>query len=186
MQVVGWLLVVAGVLVAAAMHSGMQPPFRTVEAALAAVALGTIIAVPGILALLSRYGRPALRLPAAIVLVPLSMLSFAGVLLPLLIPAIYLVVSFAHSDAGSAARTFITTSAVVFLLIGAVAALLVHQDPRSYHSETSGYGTSDIITYAEAALSLALSGGSVLAGWRLASRASTPERRRGGIWQKIG
>ena len=68
----------------------------------------------------------------------------------------------------SLARTMVTLTTVVVLLLTAVAALLVHPDPRSYTTPGGGGSTSDVITYAEALVSLALTGGAIAAGWYLA------------------
>ena len=77
--------------------------------------------------------RPVLLLPAAIILVPLSFLSFAGVLLPLLIPAGMLFAAYGRRSVYhplGARRSGLVALSVVALLIAAVISLFVHQDPR--------------------------------------------------------
>jgi len=66
-QVTGWLLVLAGAGLALLPWFGTAEALRGAEALAAAVALGLLVATPGLLALVgARTGRPALLLPAAI------------------------------------------------------------------------------------------------------------------------
>ncbi len=170
--VVAALLVLAGLGIAALRFVGGSPPEHRPYDLLGALALGAVVAAPGVLALLARHDRPALLLPAAVVLVPLSFLSFALVTLPLLIPAVMLFVDYSrrsrHHPVGWLQPTA-TTLVVLALLVAAVLALLVHQDPREYRTATAGYGTSDIITAAEALISLGLTATALAVGWVLAA-----------------
>lgn len=173
------LLVMAGVGLAAIRFLGASPVENGVEGALGSLALGAPVMATGVLALLAARGRSVLLLPAAIVLVPLSFLSFALVTLPLLIPAVMLFAAHrrrARLEAISTGRAALTLCVVALLLIAAVAALLVHQDPRDYTTPTESGSTSDVITAVEAAISLALTAGGMAAGWRL----SAPRVRAGG------
>lgn len=170
--VVAVLLVLAGVGIAALRFFGGSPPEHRLYDLLGALALGAIVAAPGVLALLARHDRPALLLPAAVVLVPLSFLSFALVTLPLLIPAVMLFVDYARRKRVHPIgwlRATAVTVLVLAMLLAALLALFVHQDPREYTTATAGYGTSDVITAAEALLSLALVGGALGVGWTLAA-----------------
>ena len=129
-------------------------------------------------------------MPAAIVLTPLAMLSLTGVLLPLMIPAVLLWIAFGTRYDGlpcGVARGLLAVGAVVALLVGAVVVLFVHRDPRTYgdcvvtvtgEGSASGYcsagahgggSTSDVVTSAEALLSLGLVAAALLAGWFLAA-----------------
>lgn len=165
------LVVAAGLALAAFRFVGGVPPERGVEGALGSLALGVTIAVPGVLAILAAHDRPVLLLPAAITLVPLSFLSFAGVTLPLLIPAVMLFVAYgrrSHDHAPAIGTAAGTISAVFVLLAAAVAVLFLHDDPRTYSTATSSGSTSDVITYAESVPSLALSVAAIGAGWLLA------------------
>ena len=86
------------------------------------IALAAVIAAPGVLVLLALHDRPALLLPAGVILVPLSFLSFAGVLLPLLVVAVVLFVAYGRRSAGRRRpqwRTTLTTVVVVALLVAA-------------------------------------------------------------------
>ena len=56
----------------------------------------------------------------------------------------------------------------VDLLVAAVAALLVHDDPRTYTTPTGGGSTSDVVTITESLISLALAAAAVGSGWLLA------------------
>ncbi len=128
----------------------------------------------GALALLAIRERAVLLLPAAVVLVPMSFLSFSLVTLPLLAPALMLSIGYrrrSHGESTWGARAALTLWLVVLLLIAAVAALLVHQDPREYSTPTGSGGTSDIITMVEALISLGLTSTSVAAGWLLSAPA---------------
>ena len=135
---IGSCIVAAGLAIVVVRYLGRSPAETGVEAWMGPVALGAVIAAPGVLAILSLSDRPALLLPAATVLIPVSFLSFAGVLLPLLVLAgcprrLRPPVGAAtgpqpshRSDAGLGA----------VLLVAAGAPLLVHQDraptpPRS-------------------------------------------------------
>jgi hypothetical protein len=174
---VATLLIVAGLGIAALRFFGGSPPEHRWYDLIGAVALGAIVAAPGVLALLARHDRPALLLPAAVVLVPLSFLSFALVTLPLLIPAVLLFVDYARRSQTrpiGGLRATALTILVLGLLVAALLALLVHQDPREYTTATAGYGTSDVITAAEALLSLALVGSSLVVGWTLAAPRRHP------------
>lgn len=169
----GILVVLAGLALAGFRFIGGIPPEQgdSVEGALGSIALGATIAVPGVLAILALRDRPVLLLPAGIALVPLSFLSFAGLTLPLLIPAVMLVIAYGRRSSGHPPPkgTAAGTVAAVFLMLAAsVAVLFLHEDPRSYSTATGGGSTSDVITYAESLPSIALSVGAAVAGWFLA------------------
>lgn len=65
---------------------------------------------------------------------------------------------------------------MVLLLIAAVAASLVHQDPREYSTPASSGGTSEIITTVEAliSLTLTLTTTSLAAGWFMSGHTGAP------------
>lgn len=174
----GGSLILAGVAFGLLRFFGEVPPGQDLEAAAGATAFGTVIAAPGVLALLATRGRPALLVPAALLLIPLSFLSFALVTLPLLVPAFLLLRAHQRSaPTGSTLRTAAVTSAVLTLLVAAVVALFTYEDPREHATASVSYATSDIVTYGEAVLSLALSGSAVLSGWVL-GRPGGPGARR--------
>lgn len=171
----GALVVAGGVALGVVRFFGEVPPGQNLEAAVGAVAFGAVIAAPGVLALLAPRGRPALLLPAACILVPLSFLSFALVTLPLLIPAMLLFGAYSRlAPVTSTVRALATTVVVVVLLVGALLALFARDDPREYVTYTTSYGVGDVITYSEAAVSVALTTTALLAGWWLAA----PRRHR--------
>jgi hypothetical protein len=170
---IGGLVIVAGAALAVVRFLGGTPTEQGLEGAMGALALGTVVAVPGMLALLGLADRPALLLPAATVLVPLSFLSFAGVTLPLLIPAVMLFVAYGRrssAQSGPPGRASLTTAFVLALLVAAVVALFFHQDPRSYSTANGGGSTSDVITALESLISLALAAAAIAGGWWLAAR----------------
>ncbi|MDQ6909823.1 MAG: hypothetical protein M3Z84_03410 [Actinomycetota bacterium] len=176
---VGGFVIVAGAALGAVRYFGGMPPERGLEGAAGALALGFAVAVPGIAALLSLDHRSALLLPAGMLLVPLSFLSFALVTLPLLIPAVMLFVAFGRRSATepvAPARAVLSTLSVVGLVILAVVMLFVHQDPRSYTTANGGGSTSDIITFGESVASLAFSLAALTSGWLLATGRGRPPR----------
>ena len=170
---VGALVVAAGGALGLLRFAGGGPFERGLEAAAGALALGAVLAVPGVLALLSLADRPALLLPAGILLVPLSFVSFAGVTLPLLIPAVMLLVAYGRRSSGHGAypgQAALCVVVVVVLVVAAFLVLFANDDPRQYSTRTGGGSTSDVITVAEASSSLALSGIAIAASWLLARR----------------
>lgn len=168
---IGGLLVAAGTGLATVRFVGGTPIEKGREGAMGAFALGTVVAVPGVLAVLGLRDRPALLLPAATVLVPLSVLSFAGVTLPLLVPAAMLFVAYGRRSSNRLAppgQAALATIFVLALLVAAVAALFVHPDPRTYSTADGSGSTSDVITMVESLSALALAA-AVVGGWWLAS-----------------
>lgn len=177
----GSLAILLGVVLAAVRAFGASPAESVAEQLAGGLVIGSVIAAPGVLALLALRDRPALLLPAAVMLVPMSFLSLAGVTLPLLIPAVMLAVAYGRRstvlerDGLRPGRPFLATFAVVVLLFAAVASLFVHQDPRSYSTPTGGGSTSDVVTVIEAAAALGLIALALAAGWFLATPRSTGE-----------
>jgi hypothetical protein len=178
-RAVAGCLVLAGVGLAVLRFSGGTPAEDGLEGAAGSFALGAVVMATGVLAALALRDRPVLLLPAAIVLVPLSFLSFAFVTAPLLAPAVLLCIGYARRSRRHPLPAWRVALAVVVVfasLIGAVAALVVHQDPREYVTATSAGSTSDVITGAEAAISMALTASGVAFGWVLGA----PDVRRRG------
>jgi len=203
-RITGGFVIAGGVTLAVVRFLGEVPPGRDLECATGAIAFGAVIAAPGVLALLALHDRPALLLPAAWLLVPLSFISFALVTLPLLIPAyllfrVYLRSAGPRSPPGSspasnwqrrlhwqprrlpvrsqlpvAMRTAATTAAVLTLLVAAGLSLFAQDDAREWTTASAIYSTSDVITYAEAMLSLALTASAVAAGWWLSRPVLSP------------
>ena len=176
-RAVAGFLVLAGLGLAAIRFVGASPAEDGFEGALGSLALGTPVVATGVLALLAIRERAVLLLPAAVVLVPMSFLSFALVTLPLLVPAVMLSIGYrrrSRAESMSGARAAVTLWVVVLFVIAAVGALLVHHDPREYTTPTGSGGTSDIITTVEALISLALTATSLAAGWFLSAPVSSP------------
>lgn len=137
-RITGGLVVAAGVAFGLVRFFGEAPPGQNLEAAAAAITFGSVIAALGTLALLAVHDRPALLLPAALLLVPLSFLAFALVTLPLLIPAYLLLRTCAQATReGSGWRVAATTSVVLVFLVAALVALFAHEDPREFATETA-------------------------------------------------
>jgi hypothetical protein len=181
------IMVIAGAEIGAVGALGIvrffagTPAERGAEGALAALALAAVLAAPGVLALMGRARRPSLLVVAGVLLMPLAFLSFAGVLLPLLIPAVLLLVAGVRrlgddAVAGTApsAPLWVTIWALVAVLGTAVVALFAHQDPRSWSSATAEGSTSDIITFGESLLSLWLVALALTLGWYLAVPRGAP------------
>ncbi len=177
---VGVLVIVAGCALGVLRLADASPGEPIGTGLIESFALGLVIAAPGMLALLARYDRPAMMLPAAVVLIPCSFLSFALVTLPLLVPAVMLFIGYhrrSRSHPIGWLRATTLTLAVLVLLIAALAALLSHQDPRSYSDGSTQTGISDVITAAEALASLSLIAAALGVGWVLAAH---PDSRGGG------
>ena len=173
-RVTGALIIVAGAALALVRFFGEVQHGRTLETAVGAVAFGAVIAAPGVLALLALRGRPALLLPAALLLIPLSFLSFALVTLPLLVPAFLLFRTYTRTAVkGTGLRTATTTAVVLPLLVAALVTFFAHEDPREYVGQSATYSTRNIVTYAEAALSLVLTSVALAVGWRFASSSNS-------------
>jgi hypothetical protein len=175
----GLLIVTAGLVfaIAAALgvvrQVGASPVEWGVEGVVASLALVALLATPGVLVLLARADRPSLLVTAGTVLLPCSLISLAGATLPLLIPAVMLlVVGARRSDARGnrpCAPVAVTTLVVLVLVVVAGLALFAHDDPRTYSTPTSSGETSDVITVAESLLCLGLLGLAALAAWYLAA-----------------
>jgi len=176
-RAVGWLLVLAGLGLAGLRFAGASPADDGPEGMVGALALGAPVMGSGALAWMSLRDRPALMLPAAVVLVPLSFLSFAGVTLPLLVPAAMLFVGYRRRRrlvTLPGARVAVTLWVVLAFFVGAVVVLFAHDDPRAWTTVGGGGSTSDVITWAESTISLVLSATALVAGWHLS--APEPDR----------
>lgn len=169
----------AGAASAIAMILNASPAERGLERVGGPLAFGALIAGPGVLTLLSRRDRPQLLLPAASVLVLASLLSFAGVLLPLLIPAGVLFASCRRENASAPVRRGTAALACLFVLVmfaTSVAALLAGQQERSFTDGRRSYGTSNVVTVPEAFVSLAATAIAIAGAWVI---TSPPARRPG-------
>ena len=176
---IGWLVVAGGVAIGVLRYVGLDGASgaeRAMEGPWGGLALGAVVAAPGVLVLLALRDRPVLLLPAAIILFPLSFLSFAGILLPLLIAAGMLVAAYARRSAShplGASRTGLVALSVVAFLIAAAISLFVHLDPRDYTTPTESGGTSDVITPLETLICLAFITAAIATGW-LATAPNRP------------
>lgn len=181
----GVAAILAGAALAILRFVNGTPPERGLEGGVGSLAMGAVVAAPGVLALLALRGRPALLLAAAIPLLPLSMLSFALVTLPLVLPALAFVVGYVRrsDDQPTLAHPGSVAVVVTALIVTAFLLLLSTDDPRSWTTDAGGGSTSDVITFAEAFLSLAVTATAIGSGWVLASPRS---RRPAGVSQPGG
>lgn len=176
---IGWFVVAGGVAIGVLRYvdpDGASAAERAMEGPWGGLALGAVVAAPGVVVLLALRDRPVLLLPAAIILFPLSFLSFAGILLPLLVPAGLLVAAYARRSASHLLgpwRTALVALSVVALLIVAAISLFVHEDPRNYTTRTDSGGTGDVITPFETLICLAFVTSAIATGW-LASAPNRP------------
>lgn len=165
--VAGGVTVVLGLALGVVATVGRSP----VDPFLGSVALAGLVAAPGVLALLGLHGRSVLWLPAGLAAVPLAFFSLAGITLPLL-PAgiIFLTAWIRHPRPRTGPRVHpaLLTPLIWGLLLGAVIALFISEDPASWTTPTGGGSTSDVITNREALLSLASLALALTAGWTLA------------------
>ena len=160
--------IAAGVALAAIRGFNGQDYDRSL---LPTLAFGALIAAPGVLALMAMRRRPALYLAAAILYVPISFLSMAGITLPLLFVGAMALV--AHSRHGDESLTVVPAplTAIVLLIINVATwgAMVFNgsDDPRCSSTATSTTCTSDIVTTSEALLGLAGVALILAAGWYL-------------------
>lgn len=171
----GIAVIVGGLALAGIRFVGASPAEDGLEGAMGSLALGAVVAAPGLLAILAIRSRPALLLPAGIVLIPLSFLSFAGITLPLLIPASMLLIGYGRRSSTQrlgAVKTLAAVTAVLLFLIAAVVVLFIHPDPRSYTTPLEDGTTSDVITIAESVGSLMLTACAIASGWLITSPRS--------------
>jgi hypothetical protein len=179
-RIVGVTVVAAAALVITVVRFVAEGHYQSgVERLLQAMAFGLLLGSPALLAALSPHRRAILLAPAAFLLTPLAFLSFAGVLLPLLVPGVLfwwaLVTRWDHLPCGLL-RGAASILVVVSLVSAGGAALFVHADPRSYETESGGRSTSDVVTSAEALISLGLVSVAVVAGWLLAAPRRSARR----------
>lgn len=162
--VAGAAVVVLGAALGVIAEVGASPA----DPSLGFIALAGLVAAPGVLALFGLHHRAALWLPAGLAAVPLAFLSFAGLTLPLLPAAVVFLLAWVrhpHPHGGSLVHPGIVTPVVVSLLLMAVAALFLSDDPAAWTTPTGGGETSDIITNREALLSLTSTGLALVVGW---------------------
>jgi hypothetical protein len=168
--VAGVVAVVLGVVLGIVATVGASPA----DPLLGFVALGAVVAAPGVLALLGLRDRPGLWLPAGLAALPLAFLSFAGLTLPLVPVAVVLVMAWArHPDPDGHGRAVaplaVVTPVLVVLLLGAAVVLFASDDPAEWTTATESGSTSDVITDVEALLSLTCTALAVAAGWALSA-----------------
>jgi hypothetical protein len=145
------------------------------EGALAACSFGAPFAAVALLAVVGTRGRrPWLLVAAGVALYPMSFISFAGVALPLLVPAGVFVWHGVSATRPWPVAGFAAGAVAALGTVAALVVLLVHPDPASWYTATGGGSTSDVITTTEAVASLA-----VLAGAVVTSVAMTHDPRSG-------
>lgn len=175
-DVLGVLLVLAGVALAVIRWFGADPLERNAESLLAAVTLGAVIAAPGVLCLIAtRTDRNALLLPAAIVLALLSTLSPAT--LPLFIGALALAWRWARVGPGHGRlRGALATVVVVVGLLGAVVLLLVRTTERTFYGNGVVHSTDGWQPWSTSLLVLGLVALTVAVACSLVPAGSSPTR----------
>lgn len=177
--IIGWCIVLGGAGLGTLPWIGTEEPLRTPEAALASAVLGALIAAPGLMTLLGvRTGRAGMLLPAAIVLVPLSFISFALVTLPLLIPAVLLFRLAARSVASDRwPRTLLAGAAGTIQLVAALACYFALRVERSWTTDgLGGGGTTGWVPWSTSSLVSALIATAILTTYVIAG----PSNDRGG------
>lgn len=170
-DVVGLLLILAGVGLGIIRFLGEDPVARSAESLTTSIALGALVATPGVLCLIAnRTGRTPLLLPAAIVLALLSTLSPAT--LTLIIGAVALAWRWVRSPPGASRwRSAAGAALVVAGAIGAAALLLFRTTTRSFASGNHAYMTTGWIPW-----STSIAVFTVLAVTIVAACAAVPPR----------
>lgn len=173
---VGWIVVGAGVAAFVLRTVNSVPAERTdPRGALATLSFGVMIAAPGVMTLLARHGRPVLILPAAVILVPAAFLSFAGVLLPLLIPAFLLSRSYArHRHRGEGLLEAAVAIALLGLWFVSLVVFLSDTSMVEYRSDNAVHSVQ-LPTYAASAGSLAALGAGLSLAWWATTPRSVPD-----------
>ena len=143
------------------------------------IAWGAVWAAPGLIGLLAERGRPALLLGSALMAFPLTVILFPVGVVLMISPWLCLV-AYDRRRAVVRGRTPDGLIAVLCLAggVAALASLMVHQDPRSFASATSGGSTSDITTATEAAISLAIFAFTMALVWFLSKPSPVNESLR--------
>ncbi|MHB1139521.1 MAG: hypothetical protein ACYC2O_11235 [Microthrixaceae bacterium] len=175
--VCGVLVVIAAGALVVVRFVGEAPLSRNAESLLASVALGGVVAAPGVLVLVAeRSGRPSLLLAAAFVLAPLSLLSIATI--PLLVVAVVLAGAWARRrSAGSRWRG---TGAVVVATCGCIAAgvlLFAGTTTRTFTDGTTVHGTDGWIPWSTSIAVVGLVAAAVMVGTCLAPQRATSTRQ---------
>ncbi len=170
-DVVGLLLILAGVGLGIIRFLGEDPVARSAESLTTSIALGALVATPGVLCLIAnRTGRTPLLLPAAIVLALLSTLSPAT--LTLIIGAVALAWRWVRSPPGASRwRSAAGAALVVAGAIGAAALLLFRTTTRTFASGNHSYMTTGWIPW-----STSIAVFTVLAVTIVAACAAVPPR----------
>jgi len=150
------VVIAAGVALGLVRYFGGVPPERGGEGALGGTAFAAPFVAAGVLALAGRADRPWLLTAAGIALVPMSFVSFAGVALPLLVPAGIFLAHSARAPGRWEPGAVALALAGAVGIVAALVLLFVHEDPASWVTATGGGSTSDIVTARESLRSLAL------------------------------
>jgi hypothetical protein len=164
------LLVVVGGAVAVAAISDRAP----VEPPLGFVALGAVIAGPGLVALIGFRARPAVWLPAGLAALLLALTSALGYV-SLLPAGIVFAVAWARTPAAMArpaVHPAVLTAMVLFPLLIAGVALFSSGDPSSWRTPAGGGEVGNVITALEALVSLANLAGALVISWLLGGRSN--------------
>jgi hypothetical protein len=147
------------------------------------LSLAIQICVPGLLALLAWRGRPSLYLAAGVVgmVAPFTTMSVIGI--PFFIPAGMAMVAYGRRAGEARGKLADPVIAVLSLalVMAAFASLFAHEDPHCRTGPNFSDCSSDVITPAEATMSLAFSIASGVAPVVLANpsskrRTETPNR----------
>lgn len=151
-DMLGGFVVAAGAALVLVRFLGEDPIARNVESLVASVALGAVIATPGVLCLIAnRTGRPALLLSSGIVLALLATISPAT--LPLLAPAVALLLRWARCGPGPSRLRALAASIVVIVgVLGAAALLILRTTTRTFSSADHTYQTTGWVPLSTSAL----------------------------------
>lgn len=174
-QACAWCIVGIGVVVAVIRFINTPAVGRNLETVLASIALGGVVALVGGIALVASSNRPTLLWILGLILAPLSLLSFAGLLLPLLIPAfIFFRIALNHRSTEARFKTIGINAVIAVLMFAAIVSLFMTADPREYYDEQerTNYSTSDEIATHESISAIVLSLAAIAAASLLVSQQS--------------
>lgn len=129
-----------------------------------AVALAGVFVAPALIASIAVDGRRVALFAAALPLLVLSSISIVTIPL-VIVAAAFIVLALRMPQGpggGRGALNFGVGVLVAVLEVGALIALIVHEDPRTVNRGTTTISSSDVVTWPEVAVSLGLAAAAVL------------------------
>jgi hypothetical protein len=130
---------------------------RSVAGPWGSLAFTAVIAAPAVVAVIGFQARPWVLGAAGVVQIPMVLLSFSFLFIPLWIPAVIFITqaTLAPPTARRSPWQPLAAAAGALFLVASPLCLFVHQDPVSWSTANGSGSSSDVVTATEAALALA-------------------------------